>query len=283
MRVKILTDSTCDLRKDVLKKYDIGVISLYVNFDDGMYEDGKDIDIECLFGKVKETRKLPKTSCRSPIDMQNFFQKYIDEGYDQVFYTGIGGTLSGKFQSARIAASEIGEDKVVVVDSLNLSTGIGLLVLKACKLRDEGLDAHQIGEKIQELVPCVRAQFVIDTLDYLHKGGRCSGMTKIFGTLLSIKPNIKVVNGKLEVARKARGMKQGLKLMLEDVKEALENNKLDVDTIMITHSLAHKEAEILKEKLTNMGLGNYLMETHAGCVISTHCGPGTIGILFIEK
>ncbi len=283
MRVKILTDSTCDLRKDVLKKYDIGVISLYVNFDDGMYEDGKDIDIECLFGKVKETRKLPKTSCRSPMDIQNFFQKYLDEGYDQVFYTGIGGTLSGNFQSARIAASEIGEDKVVVVDSLNLSTGIGLLVLKACKLRDEGLDAHQIGEKIQELVPCVRAQFVIDTLDYLHKGGRCSGMTKIFGTLLSIKPNIKVVNGKLEVARKARGMKQGLKLMLEDVKEALENNKLDVDTIMITHSLAHKEAEILKEKLTNMGLGNYLMETHAGCVISTHCGPGTIGILFIEK
>lgn len=283
MRVKILTDSTCDLRKEDLERLDVGVIPLFVNCNGQIYEDGKGIDIEGLFGFVKENKKLPKTSCRSPLEMQEFFQKYLDEGYDQIFYTGIGGSLSGNYNSGMIAAREIGGNKCVVVDSKNLSTGIGLLVLKACKYRDLGLNAQEIGKKIEFLVPKVRSQFVIDTLDYLHKGGRCSGMTKIFGTLLSIKPNIKVINGKLEVARKPRGMKNGLKLMLEDLKEALDANRLDLDCIMVTHSIAPIDAKLLKIKLADMGLKDKVMETIAGCTIGTHCGPGTIGILFIEK
>ena len=284
MRVKILTDSTCDLRKDVLKKYDIGVISLYVNFDDGMYEDGKDIDIECLFGKVKETRKLPKTSCRSPMDMQNFFQKYLDEGYDQVFYTGIGGTLSGNFQSARIAASEIGEDKVVVVDSLNLSTGIGLLVLKACKLRDEGLDAHQIGEKIQELVPCVRAQFAVKNLEYLHKGGRCSGTTKVIGTLLRIRPILRVFNGKILLSEKIFGIRfeKALDFQIQDLKNNLEH--VDKDYLFITHAEADTEAQYVYDNIPEdiKSQFKHIYTTRAGCVISAHCGKGTLGVLYIK-
>lgn len=284
-KVRVVTDSTCDLEKNILLHLDVDSIPLYITFGNSVYKDGVDLNTNDMYQLVKKNKMLPKTSCRSIEEFRRFFQKQLDEGYEQVFYIGIGSKLSATFNNARLAAEEVGNDKVVVADSANLSTGIGLLVYKACKFRDQGMNAQEIGKEIEKIVPKVRSQFVVDTLEYLHKGGRCSGMTRVMGTLLMIKPNIKVVNGSLIVARKARGMKQGLKMMIEDIRNDFLNEVVDLDHVMITHTCADKEAAYIKQKLIEeVGIDEKaIVETNAGCVISSHCGEGTIGILYIVK
>ena len=281
-KVKVVSDSTCDLGHEILKSLNVDVIPLNIEHEGKIYLDSVDITTKEMYELIEKSGKLTKTSCRAPEELRLFFKKFLDEGYDQIVYLGIGSTLSANYNNARLAALELGTDKVVVVDSLNLSTGIGLLVYKACKFRDEGLDAHEIGERLNNLVPKVRSQFVIDKFDNLHKGGRCSGMAKVFGTMLHIKPNIKVVNGKLEVARKPIGMKRGLLAMISDITEDFQNNNVDLDNIMVTHSFADKQAEFIIPRLVDLGIARErIVETKAGCVISTHCGEGTIGILYI--
>jgi len=280
-KVVIFSDSTCDLSQELIEKNDIKIVPLYVCFGNEIYKDGAEINPAQLYKLVKIKKELPKTACPSPEDFSAAFKPYIEAGYD-IFYTGIGGGFSGSLQSAKVAADSFPQGRIELVDSCNLSSGTGLLVLKACKFRDEGMEVHAIAQNIAAIVPNVRAQFVIDTLEYLHKGGRCSGMSRLVGTLFNIKPNIKVVDGKMIVARKARGMKMGLKMQIEDVQADLYN--IDPDFIMVTHSLANKSAEIIIPELKSMGFTDkQINETPAGCVVSTHCGEGTIGILYIVK
>lgn len=280
-QVIIMTDSTADLSQELLTKFNLYKVPLYVRFGDEIYKDGIDITTPELYQKVSETNTLPQTAAPSPGDFYQAFKPLIDSGKD-IVYIGIGSTISATIQSSRVAALEFPENRIYIIDSKNLSSGIALLVLKAKDLRDQGLSAKEIYEKIIHLVPKVRSQFAIQTLDYLYKGGRATGLQALMGSMLRIKPIIKVVDGKLGVDKKAFGkMSRALDLMLEDY-FAL-GDKVDLDYVMITHSLADKHAiymmDIVKQKLNP----KHLIESHAGCVISSHCGEGTIGILYIER
>ncbi len=284
-KVIILTDSTSDLSKEIIDKYDIKVIPLHVVFNEESYLDGLEINAENLYKHVDEKGYLPKTSATTPAEFIECFKKYIDEGYD-IFYTGIGSKISSTYQNATIAVEEFPENRIFLSDSANLSTGIGLLVLKACKFRDQGMSAPQIKEEIDKLVPHVKVQFVIKTFDYLFKGGRCSSLTKLFGTVLRIKPMIVVRDGTLKVGKKTVGlMKKAVASMTNIFLEDLPN--VDLDNVFITDSTcaeqSYEEIHAAFEKNGIYQKFENVYHTNAGCVVCSHCGPGTIGILYIMK
>lgn len=281
-KVVIIADSTCDLTKEITNKRDIKIIPLYVNFGENSYKDGIDITTEELYQKVDELGYLPKSSAISPGDFMMTFETYLSQGYDIVLIT-LGSTISGTYQAALVAKDTFEDNRIYIVDSKNLSSGGGLLVLKACDYRDQGLSAKEICEKVEILVPLVRSQFAIQTMDYLYKGGRCSALSMLLGGVLSIKPIIQVNDGKLNVYKKSVGkMTRALDIMLEDY--FMLYDKIDLSYVMITHSMAEKSAGYMKDKIIeNNKMPKQLLETQAGCVISTHCGKGTIGILYILK
>lgn len=281
-KVVIITDSTVDLSKDLIEKFEIKVMPLYVIFDDETFHDGVDIDNPKLFEKVEEYNKLPKTSGAAPGDFVKFFTPYIEEGYD-IFYMGIGSDLSCTYRSAMIAADMFDEGRVVVCDSKNLSSGIGLLVIKAAKYRDMGLSANEIKEKIDLITPHVKSQFVVESLDYLYKGGRCSGVAKFFGTMLRVKPLIVVRNGKLSVGKKIIGsVKKALNVMIDLFMKDLKN--VDPDCVLVTGVCAKNNEDYIRSIIDNEEVHKYVKDiyyTEAGSVIASHCGKGTIGILYI--
>lgn len=280
-KVMIMTDSTCDLTKELIESREIHVVPLYVNFGDLSYRDGIDLTTEELYTKVDELGFLPKTSAVSPGEFINHFTPFIEQGFD-IVCINIGSKLSGTYQSALIAKDMVNPERIHIVDTNNLSSGVGLVVLKGCDFRDQGLDAATIKAKLDGIAPRVRSQFAIQTMDYLYKGGRCSAISAFLGSVLSIKPIIQVNDGKLDVYKKAIGkMTRALDYMIEDY--AALYDKIDLDYVMITHSIAEKSATYMKEKVSEIGLPKQLLETYAGCVISTHCGRGTIGILYILK
>ena len=279
-KVVIISDSTCDLSKKLIDENDVKIIPLYINFDEEVYKDGEEITSDKLYELVKEKKKMPKTSACSVGDFINVFKKYLEEGYE-VFYTGIGSKLSSTYANAMLAKEDLDTDKIQLSDSGNLSTGIGLLILKACKFAKEGKNAKQIKEEIDALVPKVRSKFVVESLEYLHKGGRCSGVARFFGTMARLKPVIIVENGKLDVLAKPIGKRKGLKVMLDDIIANKEN--IHNDCVMVTHTYAEEDAAYLKEVLATEVPDAHVEETTAGCVISSHCGKGTIGILYIAK
>ena len=281
-KVKVIVDSTCDLSPELYKEYDMEVIPLNVNFGEENYLDNVTLTPDELYAKVKEKKTLPSSAAASPAVIEEVFKKYIDKGYDIVFM-GIGSTLSTNFQSATIAKTAFDDDRVVLIDTKNLSSGSGLLALKAGRLAKEGKSAKEIYDEVQPLAAKLSVQFVVDTLDYLHKGGRCSGTAKIFGHLFHIHPMIKVIDGKLVVYKKPRGtLKMASNELLNVFKEDFPN--IDMENVMITHAGSSREvADYLHAELSKMIDPKIIHETRAGCVISTHCGYGTIGILYIKK
>lgn len=279
--VKLITDSTNDLNKELLDKLDIEVMPLYVNFGEESLKDGVDITTEGLYKKVEEVGELPKTSAISVADFIEVFQKYIDLGYEIVF-TGISSFMSSTFQNANLAKDEVSPDKIYVVDSKNLSSGIGLLLLKASKDIQNGLSASEVAKRMEHNTSLVLSQFVIEKMDYLYKGGRCSGVAKFVGTLLKIKPYIIVRDGKMSVGKKPIGkMQVALNALLKQIEE--DKDRVDLDHILITHSLAFEYRDYIYERLSKMFPNVDIISTVAGCVISSHCGKGTIGILYMLK
>ena len=277
-KINIVTDCTSDLSSELIEKNNITVIPLYVNFDEESYRDGIDITTEQIYEKVKEYNQLPKSATISPAVYHDYFSSFPKD--EDVIYIGIGSGFSGSFQNAVLASEEF--DNVYVVDSQNLSSGIGLLLLKMCKFRDEGQPTVQIIKNINRIIPQVRTQFAINTLDYLHMGGRCSGTSRIFGTLLKIKPIIRVIDNKMEVAKKPHGKYiKALNVLLDYIDN--DKERLDKDNIMVTHSLADDDAVYLIKELKERFPGTNIVETRASGVISTHCGPRTIGILYIVE
>ena len=281
-KIKIIIDSTCDLTPEYIKEHDIELVPLLVTHNGNEYKDGVDITIDQLYSLVDETGILPKTSALSVGVLIDVFQKYIDEGYD-IFYTGISSSMSSTYQNAMIAAESVCKERIEVFDSKNLSTGTGLMVLKAVKMRDEGKNIHEIAEHLTNNVrDNVRAQFLIEQMDYLHKGGRCSALASFFGRAFHIKPIIRVENGKLKVFKKPIGRTiNACNALLDTIKSDLA--KLDLDCVMITSTKAEASEKYLYEKLSQMVDPSKIMITNAGCVVSAHCGPGTIGILYIVK
>jgi len=280
-KIKLISDSTCDLSNELIEQHDIEIVPLYVSFDEESYKDGIDLSTEEMYTLIKEKNTLPKTAAVAPGEFEVIFKKYLDLGYD-VVYMGIGSKFSGTFQSAHLAKSMLETEDVYLIDSANLSSGTGLLLLKAAKFRDAGFSALEIKEKVEALVPRVRSQFVIDTLDYLYKGGRLNALSALMGKMLRVHPLIIVRDGQMHVGKKAMGpMRKGLHVLLDQYKKDQEN--MDEDFLMITHSMADNHYQYVRSKLEESSAVKNMYETHAGCVISTHCGAGTIGILYIVK
>lgn len=279
--VKIFTDSTSDLTPEIIIDNNISQVPLYVNFEDKSFKDGIDINTTALYEAVKEKGKLPKTAAASPSDFYTAFKPYIDEGKDIIFIS-LSSKLSSNLQNAAIATSEFDKGRIELVDSLNLSTGIGLLVMKAVDYAKEGLDVHEIAGRIRELVPKVKTAFIIDTLEYLYKGGRCNALQNFFGNVLKIRPVVQVVNGSMILAQKIRGKRQkALSIMLQNVLK--DKGNIQLDRITVTHSMSDEDAKYLKRELERAIPAKEIIITNAGCVVSSHCGPNTVGILYISK
>ena len=282
-KVRILVDACADLTKELYKEFDMDVVSCTVSFGEEIYRDGIDITLEELYQKVKEKGELPHTQGVPIGDFDEYFKKTLDAGYD-VVYVGLSSKLSTTFQNAHIAMQNYPEGRIFLVDSKSLSSGIGLIAMKACKYRDEGMSAKEIAEKCAPLADKVVAQFTVETLDYLHKGGRCSGASKLLGHIFHVHPYIKVVDGSLIVYKKPRGpMRVAINEQVNELK-AVMNGHLDLDHIMITHAGLDKDMEdYAKAEVKKLLPDVPLHITRAGGVIASHCGYGTVGILYITK
>ncbi len=279
--IKILSDSTCDLSKELVQRYNIGIIPLYVRLGDEEYLDGVNITPEQIYKWSDEHGETPKTAAASIEDISKFLDP---AGSDEYIVFTISSSMSVNFNNVRLAAQELGmSDRVHVIDSANLSTGVGLLVVYAAELAKEGKAAKEIVEEIENTRDKVRASFVIDTLVYLHRGGRCSGLAAFFGTTLKIHPRIAVTDGAMHPEKKYRGSSRRYVLdYVKDMEADLENAR--PERVFITHSGCDREVvEAVREYLSGLGVFKEILETRAGSVVSSHCGPGTLGVLFISK
>ena len=280
MRVKIISDSTCDLSADLIQKYDIGIVPLIVMKDNQEYLDGITITPADIFAHVAAGGSLCSTAARGVAVYQEMFAKYAKD-YDGVLHVNIGSDFSSSYQNACIAAEDF--DNVRVIDSKNLSTGQGLVVLKACDLAGTAADMDELKAQLDDFTSRVEASFVLDRLEYMVKGGRCSSAAALGANLLSLKPCIEVKNGKMAVVKKYRGHID--KCMASYVKDRLAGrDDLDYDRIFITRTDVSKESlEAVRSGVTQYGNFGNVYETVAGCTVSCHCGPGTMGILFVRK
>lgn len=280
MAIRITSDSTCDLGH-LVKERDIGILSLQIHLGDNSYYDGVDITPEEIFSFVEKNKVLPKTSAPSIADYEDFFKEQLAFG-DEVLHFNISQKSSGSYNMAKQAAEAFG-GKVRVVDSMALSSGQGLLVLKAADLRDEGKSMDEIEEIVCALRERVNTSFIPDRLDYLYKGGRVSKMAMYGANLLKIHPLIYMENGQLVPGKKYRGkMSVLLKQYVEDLKAMYP--KYDKSRCFITHSSADKElVDVLKEKVAELFEFDEVIETVAGSIITSHCGKNTLGVLFIRK
>ena len=281
--IAITTDSTCDLPQELIEENEITVIPLTVLLGDSVYRDGVDIKPADIYAYVDKTGELPKTSAVTPAEYYEVFKKLVDEG-KKVVHIGFSSGLSSSFQNASVASSEL--DDVYCVDSKTLCTAQGLLVLKACDFRAKGLDAKKIADKVTKLVPKVSATFVLDGLEYLHKGGRCSTVARFGANVLGIKPSIAVDNqtGKLEVAKKYRGKtdivhKQYITDRMNEIK------RIEPDRVVIAESggVSPKTLAFANGVIEGKDKFNQVIVTDAGCTISSHCGPKTLAIFYIKK
>jgi DegV family protein with EDD domain len=276
--IRILSDSCCDLSQELITRYQIETIPLSVFINNQTFLDGTGLKGAQLFEMVKEYNQLPKTSAPSQTDFYQFFS-----GIDDAIYIGISSKISATVSNAIVAAQLHSTHQVRVVDSLNLSSGIGLLALRAAELRDQGLSLDEIERQIRDLVPKVHTAFVIDTLEYLYMGGRCSAMQNLVGSLLKIRPVIDMrSDGTLGVKERSHGSrKKALNSLLDDFKNNQQN--IDLSRVFITHTGCDEDAEYLKNELNKISDIKEIDITIAGSVISSHCGPKTIGILYLTK
>lgn len=281
-KVKILVDSCADLTKELYEEFGLDVLAQNVSFGNKNYKDGVDVTLEQLYESVKETGDLPHTAAVTPGAFIEYFEETLKQGYD-IVYVGLGSKLSTTFQNANLAKQNFPEDRIYLVDTNTLSSAIGLVAMKAAEMRNEGLSAKEIAEKCTEISKHVVAQFTVETLDYLHKGGRCSSAKALIGQILHIHPYIKVVDGSLIIYKKPRGpMRIAINEQLNELKAALPN--VELDRVMITHAGLDKEIEdYCKAELAKIIPEKAIRVTRAGSVIASHCGYGTVGILYITK
>ena len=280
--VKIISDSTCDLSQELLERYDISILPLHIILGDQDYEDGKGITPDEIYRWADESRQTPKTAAVSVEQAEEMFAPYLNEGREIVCFA-ISESMSSSANAMRIAAQRLeAEDRVTVIDSENLSTGVGLLVIEAALMSQQGLSARRIKKRIETLKPHVRASFVVDTLTYLHRGGRCSGAAALVGSTLRLHPKIAVADGKMSPGKKYRGrISRAIMDYVHDLEPELKGAMRD--RVFITHSGCDAEViEEVRSYLESLGLFSEILITRAGGVISSHCGPGTLGVLFIS-
>lgn len=279
--VKILSDSTCDLSPELVEQYGIEILPLHVLLEEGDYKDGVDITPAEIFAWSDEHKSTPKTAAPSIEDAVESIGKLLADGNEVICFS-ISETMSSSFNIMRLAIEELeAEERAFAFNSANLSTGIGLLVLEAACMAKDGMGAAEILKKLEELRPRVRSSFVVDTLTYLHRGGRCSGVAALAGGMLKLHPKIVVIDGKMEVERKYRGnIAKVIKSYVQDMEEDLKAAR--PARVFITHSVSdEKIVNDVRDYLEGLSVFDEILETRAGGVISSHCGPGTLGVLFI--
>ena len=279
--IRIAADSTCDLSQELIDKYKISIIPLHIVLDDKEYKDGVDITPDEIYAWSDKNSTTPKTSAVGFEDAMKAMEQIVDSEDELIIFT-ISEKMSTTANVFRMAAEELEiEDKVSVIESANLSTGIGLLVIEAAAMAAEGRAREEITDFIEDMKPQVRSSFVVDTLTYLHRGGRCSSVAALAGGMLKLHPKIVVENGAMLATKKYRGKMDSVildyaKEMEEDLKQAKK------DRVFITHSGCNQETiDSVKEYLESLGQFEEILITRAGGVISSHCGPGTLGVLFI--
>ncbi len=280
--IKIVADSTCDLSVELIEKYDITIIPLNIVLDMRSYLDGVQITADEIYTWADRMNTTPKTAAPELGDIINTLQPFVDAGEDIIFF-GISEDMSVTCNSVRLAAQEMSYEKLWIVNSQNLSTGIGLQVLKAAELAQSGLGAEEIVMRMEDARGKVRASFVIDTLTYLHRGGRCNSVTALLGNALKLKPMICVKQGKMGVDKKYRGKQRAV---VRNYAKDLEPQLLQADTrrVFITHSgIDQGIIDEMYDYLKSLKHFEEILITRAGGVISSHCGPNTLGILFIDK
>lgn len=280
MKIKIISDSTCDLSPELIDRYDIGIVPLIVVKNGEEFVDGVTISPADIFAHVAAGGNLCTTAARSVAVYQEVFSKYARQ-YDGVLHVNISSDFSSSYQNACIAA--VGFDNVRVVDSRNLSTGQGLVVLKAWELAQTAKSLDELKNALDEFTGRVEASFVLDRLDYMVKGGRCSGAAALGANLLNLKPCIEVKDGKMSVVKKYRGKYD--RCLYNYVKDRLsQRDDLDGGTLFITHTpVSDTCMEAVRDAVRASASFDNIYETDAGCTVSCHCGPGTLGVLFVRN
>ncbi|MDD6733248.1 MAG: DegV family protein [Lachnospiraceae bacterium] len=281
-KVRIVADSTCDLSPELRERYDIQVIPLCIIMDDKSYFDMLDVTPEEIFAWADANKTTPKTAAASIESAIEFLKPFKEAGEDVIFI-GISEDMSTTCNVLRLAASELEYERVFVINSMNLSTGIGLQVLRAADMAAEGKSAEEIVEAIREARELVRASFVVDKLTYLARGGRCTQATALLANTLQLKPKIEVKHGKMGVGQKYRGKyNKVIKKYVEEMEESLLC--ADKKRVFVTHTDMDQEiVEDIKDYLKSLNYFDEIHETIAGGVISSHCGRGTLGVLFYAK
>ena len=279
-KIKITCDSTCDLTQEIYEKYGVEVLPLGITLGEDLYADSVDITAPQVFDYVKTTGVLPKTSAIAMADYIDVFEKYVSDGYE-VIHINISSEFSSCHQNAKLAAEEVGH--VYPIDSRNLSSGSGHLVMAAAEMVAEGMETADIVAALEEMKNRLDVSFVLQTLDYLKKGGRCSGVVALAATALQLRPEIVVVDGTMKVGKKYRGNME--KSIFDYIKGRLAGrDDIQHNRIFVTHSYVPAElVEKVKASVAELQPFAEIIETKAGCTISSHCGPACLGVLFFKK
>ena len=280
--VRLLSDSTCDLSPELVERYHVKILPLTVILGEQEYMDGVNITPSEIYAWSDKSKETPKTAVFSLEQVMEEFSAALGQN-DELICFSISEQMSSSGQVMRMAAKELyAEDRIHVIDSRNLSTGVGLLILRAADLLAEGKSAEETVRIVKSIRDRVRASFVVDTMTYLHRGGRCSGIVALMGNALRIHPKIVVENGKMRPDSKYRGsMKHALTRYTEDLVPAMKH--AEKTRVFITHSGCPRDiVDIVTEDVKALGYFDEILETRAGCVVSSHCGPSTLGVLFID-
>lgn len=278
--VIITTDSVCDMPKELLERYQVRMIPLTISEGDHSYKDGVDFTPDDIYELYDSQHLLPKTSAISPQEFVDFFTPLTQDG-SEVVHIDISSACSATYQNACMAASEL--EGVYPVDSLHLTLGQGLLVIEACRLRDAGLSAREIAEQLPAYREKIVTSFVVDTLEYLWKGGRCSGLTAFGANLLQVRPCLELREGEIKVARKYRGTMQ--KVYTQYIRDYLSRENIDTRMGFLVHSgrISQETLDQLRQLILELVPFSEVPIVRAGCTVTSHCGPGTVGVIFASK
>lgn len=275
-KIKIITDSTCDLNKEIIDKYNIEVLPLLVEIEGKTYRDGEDITLQEYLSKMNNSEEFPNTTQVIPHRFEECYKRYLDEGY-KIVSIHLSSKMSGTYNSACIAKSILETENIIVIDSYNVTSGLGILVLKACKLKEEGLDIFEIEDKIKETIPHIKSALAFDSLDNLVKGGRLSKTVGTLGGLLGIKLILTIKDGEMAVIDKVRGRKKAISAILKRIdKTGIKSG----ETSVLLRASDKNVLESLRLQMNDRKID--FIECEVGCVVGTHSGEGACGIFYVE-
>ena len=276
-KIKIITDSTLDLPSDIVKEKDIEVLPLLINFGEESYLDGVEINTKEMLDRIERENVLPTTAQVTPNRFEEVFKKYLDEGYKIVTLV-LSSEMSGTYQSACIAKNMLDSDDIVVIDSRNVTSGLGVLVLKACEFRDNGDSIIEIEEKIKNIIPKVKSSLSFESLENLVRGGRLSKTAGAIGSVLGLRLILEVKDGQMAVKDKVRGSKKALKKVISD----FENGNVDTNSPIVLLEILNEEIYSGLKKYFEENNINYI-DAKVGCTVGIHSGTRACGIFFVEK